>query len=125
MHAQPAPFEIVEADGTRVASNGAASLTILADLAGQGRLFRRRAQKGLNVKPAGEIAVPMLNQLCGELVANLSMPGDQVVARIRAIAEAVQPEPPKNVEWAVAEIDGLRVYSDGRDVIVTRADITP
>lgn len=88
-------------------------------------MFRRRAQKGLSVKPAGEIAVPLLNQLCGELVADMSLPGHLVAERIRAIANAVQPEPPKNVEWVVAEIDGLRVYFDGRDVLVSRADITP
>lgn len=122
---QPAPFEIAESDGVRVASNGAATLTVLADLAGTGRLFRRRAQKGINVKPAAEAAIPLLNQLAGELLADLSLPGHVVAERIRAIADAVQPEPPKNVEWAVAEVDGLRVYFDGCDVVVTRADLTP
>ncbi len=29
------------------------------------------------------------------------------------------------VEWAVAELDGVRVYFDGRDVIVTRKDLRP
>lgn len=29
------------------------------------------------------------------------------------------------VEWAVAELDGVRVYFDGTNVVVTRRDLTP
>lgn len=29
------------------------------------------------------------------------------------------------VEWAVAELDGVRAYFDGANVVVTRADLTP
>jgi hypothetical protein len=29
------------------------------------------------------------------------------------------------VEWAVAELDGVRVYLDGATVVVTRADLNP
>jgi len=32
---------------------------------------------------------------------------------------------PQNVEWAVAELDGVRVYMDGEHVIVTRKDLQP
>lgn len=79
---QPAPFEIAEAEGARVATNGQATMQIHADEGG--RIFRRRAQK-LNVRN-------------GETAA---------------------------VEWAVAELDGVRVYFDGTNVVVTRRDLTP
>lgn len=29
------------------------------------------------------------------------------------------------VEWAVAELDGVRVYFDGTNVVVTRRDLMP
>ena len=29
------------------------------------------------------------------------------------------------VEWAVAELDGVRVYFDGTNVVVTRRDLNP
>lgn len=29
------------------------------------------------------------------------------------------------VEWAVAELDGVRVYFDGANVVVTRRDLNP
>jgi hypothetical protein len=44
----PAPFEITQADGTQIASNGAASLTLLD----AGRVFRRRAVKGVGTEQA-------------------------------------------------------------------------
>jgi hypothetical protein len=31
----------------------------------------------------------------------------------------------RTVEWAVAELDGVRVYFDGSKVVVTRRDIYP
>jgi hypothetical protein len=75
------PFDITEGpDGQRTASNGAHALQLL-DAAG--RLFRRRAVKGLG---SGQ-------------------------ARL--------------VEWAVAELHGVRVYFDGAHVVVTTRDITP
>lgn len=78
---QPVPFEIVERDGARVATNGLATMQI--DVVEGGRIFRRRAQK-LNVR------------------------GDTA-----------------SVEWAVAELDGVRVYFDGQNVVVTRRDLMP
>jgi len=123
------PFEIVDADGgAKVASNGRVSLTVLPDVQADGgvRLFKRRAIKGINVRPAGEVALPLLNQLAGELVADLGMPSFAVADRLRAIADQVVPTPPQRVEWVVAEVDGrLRVYFDGDRVIVTGLDLNP
>lgn len=119
---QPIPFEIIEHDGVRVASNGTASLSLLD--AG-GLLFRRRGVRGLQTSPPAEILIPQLNQLAGELLANPGTTAEQAVGRVLAIAGTVRTEDPQRSEWAVAELDGVRVYCDGVNVIVTRQDLTP
>lgn len=120
--AQPTPFEIVEHGGVRVASNGVASLSLLD--AG-GLLFRRRGVRGLQTAPAAEVLIPQLNQLAGELLANPETTAAEAVARVMAIAGTVRFAEPEHSEWAVAELDGVRVYHDGSNVIVTREDLTP
>lgn len=80
MAPDPVPFEIVQQDGARVASNGLASLSLLD--AG-GRVFKRRAVKGAGTEQA------------------------------------------RRVEWAVAELNGVRVYFDGTHVMVTTQDLMP
>lgn len=47
-----------------------------------------------------------------------------VVFRRRAIKN-VGTEGAVAVEWAVAELDGVRAYFNGTDVIVTRKDLQP
>lgn len=80
--AGPTPFDLVESEaGARVLTNGNASLSLLD--VGAGRVFRRRAVKGLGGSA------------------------------------------PQRVEWAVAELDGVRVYFDGTHVIVSRQDLMP
>lgn len=49
---------------------------------------------------------------------------DGRVFRRRGVKGIGGPEP-QPVEWAVAELDGVRVYFDGVAVIVTRADLNP
>lgn len=123
MLAQPLPFEIaVAGDGHRVASNGEATLSVMEP---EAKLWKRRAQKGLALKPPAEIVIPLLNQLAGELLASPHMPAHEVAERVRAIAGQAQPVPPRNVEWAVAELDGVRCYFDGRAAILTRLDLAP
>lgn len=120
---QPPAFEIVEAGpGHRVASNGALSLSLLAE---GGRLFRRRGVVGLASKPAGELVLPQLNALAGELLANPTMPADEMIGRLLALAGLVPVTKPRRIEWAVAELDGVRVYTDGAAVIVTKQDLMP
>lgn len=46
------------------------------------------------------------------------------VFRRRAV-KGVGTEQARNVEWAVAELDGVRVYFDGVNVVVTRQDLMP
>lgn len=57
--------------------------TITVSLHGAGRMFKRRAIKGIGSAASHEVC------------------------------------------WLVAEIDGVRVYQNGNQVIVSRADLTP
>jgi hypothetical protein len=123
MSDKPVPFEIVSTDtGMRVACNGSLRLTLPET---DGRLFRRRGIKGLATKAAGETLLPLLNQFAGELVAQPDMPPGAVVARLMALAGTVHATEPEQVEWAVAELDGVRVYVGGMDIVVTRQDLQP
>lgn len=122
MAQHPVPFEIVEHDGIRVASNGTLRLTLLDPA---GRLFRRRGLKGLALKPPGEVLLPQLNALAGELLARPDMPADEVVGRLLALAGLVPTAEPQRQEWAVAELDGVRVYTDGANVVVSKRDLEP
>lgn len=123
MAADPAPFEITTTPaGQRVAANGVNTLTVFEP---EAKLFRRRAVKTQRGSPPAEAALPLLNQLAGELLAAPTMPVADVQARLAAIAGAITPPPQQRIEWAVAELDGVRVYFDGTHVIVTREDMTP
>lgn len=125
--AQPVPFEIAEhvtAEGApiRIASNGGLRLTLLdAD----GKLCRRRGVSGLALKPAAELLLPQVNALAGELLARPDMPAQEAVGRLLALAGQVPTAEPQRHEWALAELDGVRVYTNGVDVIVTRQDLQP
>ena len=121
--AQPEPFTIVNADGVSVGSNGRATLTVYP---GEGaRLFARRAVKTVRTPPAAEGVLPQLNQLAGELLANPAMPPAEVAARLQHLAAAVVPPAAQHVEWVVGELDGVRVYSDGVNAILTRKEMMP
>lgn len=78
--AEPTPFEITRDGDAQIATNGQQSLSLL-DAAG--RVFRRRAFKGVGTDKT------------------------------------------QRVEWVVAELNGVRVYFDGVNVIVTTQDLTP
>lgn len=122
MSTQPIPFEIVQQDGVSVASNGSIRLSMLdAD----GRLFKRRGVSGLAIKPAAEVLIPQLNALAGELLAKPDTPATEARARLLAIAGLVNTAEPQQHEWAVAELDGVRVYTDGANVVVTKQDLMP
>jgi hypothetical protein len=118
---KPVPFEIVTTpEGMRVASNGTLRMSLIEQ---DGRLFRRRGIKGLQTQAAGETLLPLLNQFAGELVAQPDMAPGAVVARLMALAGTVHTTEPQHVEWAVAELDGVRVYVGGMDVVVTRQNL--
>lgn len=121
---QPVPFEIVEQEvegGTvRQASNGTLRVTVFGKDA---QLFRRRAISGLATKPAAELILPLVNQLAGDLLADLSMPAEQVAARLLALAGQVPLAKPRNSEWVVAKLGEIFVTTDGADVFVTEQDL--
>lgn len=43
----------------------------------------------------------------------------------RRAVKGVGTEQARNVEWAVAELDGVRVYFDGVNVVVSKQDLMP
>lgn len=122
MAEQPIPFEIVEQDGVRVASNGRLRLSVL-DHGGQ--IMRRRGVTGLSAKPAAELLIPRLNELAGELLARPDTPAQEAVGKLLAIAGLVPMAEPQRHEWAVATLDGVHVYTDGINVVITRKELLP
>ncbi len=119
----PVPFEIIEQDkGMRVASNGTLRMMVLG---AEGKLFRRRAITGIQAKPAAEMLIPLLNGLATDLLAQPDMPAQEAVSRLLALAGLVPITEPKRQEWAVAELNGVRVYTDGANVVVTTQEMTP
>ena len=120
---QPVPFEIVRGDdGLQVASNG--RLRVVVPDAG-GKLFRRRGMRGLALKPPAEQLIPQLNALTGELLQRPDMPAQEAVGRLLALAGMVPTTEPRRIEWLVGELNGVRVYTDGENVILTTQDMTP
>lgn len=118
---EPIPFEIVEQDGLKVATNGALRLTVLDG----GAIKRRRGVSGLATKPAAEVLLPHLNALAGELLQRPDMPAAEAVGRVIALAGLVPTSEPKRIEWAVAELEGVKVYTDGQNVVVTTKELMP
>lgn len=59
----------------------------------------------------------------GQITVCLAEPDGRIFRR-RAIKAVGTPEA-HQVDWAVAELDGVRVYVDGGNVIVTRRDMYP
>jgi hypothetical protein len=118
---QPTPFNIVRRDGLPdVATNGACSL-VCPDAGGVIRL--RRGIRGAFGAPAAEKILPHLNQLATELLSNSAMSPADVAARLHALQLVCMPDPLPNIEWAYAELDGVRVYTNGQTVILTRQDL--
>lgn len=119
----PVPFEIVERDGAKHASNGALTVTVLdAD----GKLFRRRAIKADPSPPPAEGVLPRLNELAGTLLEQADMPPEEIARRLMDIAQSLTaPKHMQRIEWAVARLGDVSVYVDGQNVIVTRNDLFP
>ena len=122
MKSDPVPFELGQRDGAHYASNGTTTLYVMAE---GGTVKRRRGIKGISPRPPAEVVLAMLNELAGDLLARLDMPADELAARVAVIGAMAQVAPPERSEWAVAELDGVRVYVDAGTVIVTRQDLMP
>lgn len=118
---RPAPFVIVRNAGEPpAASNGTTCLTCL-DPGGVIKL--RRGIRGAFGGPLAERMLPQLNSLAGELLQRQDMPAEELAARLHQLQMACRPVPPQHIEWAYAELDGVRVYFDGESVVVTRQDL--
>jgi hypothetical protein len=120
---QPVPWEVTRRNGMAIASNGG-TMVVLQD-AEAGRLFVRRAIKGLSMGAAADRVLPKLNELAGELLQRMEMPAHELAARLQALAGLAHVGPPQHVEWAVVEMNGVRVYCNGAEVLVTEQDLTP
>lgn len=77
----PRPFEIVEQDGMKIATDGTRQVVLVEGTEGQ--MFKRRA-----IKRVGS-------------------------------------SDPERVEWCVVELNGVRVYVSGSDVVVSTRDLQP
>ena len=118
---QPTPFTMVRQEGIPdAASNGQVCLMCL-DEGGVTKL--RRGMQVTTQGPLAEKMLPHLNQLAGELLANPQLQSYEVAARLHALQLACLPPVTKTAEWAFAELDGVRVYTDGKLIYLTRRDL--
>lgn len=121
----PVPFEIVQGDGVRVASDGVIRVTVF-DEEGT-KLLKRRAVSVKAGSPPGESALPKLNALASEVLGNPAMTGDEVAKKLRELADSIDTKPqvkPK-AEWVYAKLDDVYVYVSRDGVIVTKKDLIP
>lgn len=119
----PTPWEFARSNEAHVASNGDARLILLDT---DGKIFARRGVKGIGVgSAAAEKVLPKLNELAGEILQRPDMPPAELAERLKALSGLAHVPPPQHVEWAVAELDGVRVYCNGPEIVVTRRDLTP
>lgn len=109
------PFEISRSGAFEVASNGSVSLM----LDGAGSLKRLRAIKGIMKISPQDVVLPKLNDLAGRLL-NETLTVEQVNQELIALAGLIPSRDPERVEWAVAELDGVYVYTDGKTIFVSK-----
>lgn len=115
------PFTLVHREGkTPVASNGTVGLTCPDE---GGVVFLRRGIRVTRAAPLGERVLPLLNELAGQVLADPTMPAHEIRARLHALQLQCVESKQVNVEWAVAELDGVRCYTDGETVLLTRQDL--
>jgi hypothetical protein len=123
-HDPSKPWDIVRLDAVHVAYSATQRL-VLRDVR-SGRIFLRRGLRGIGLGGAAASRVlPQLNALAGELLQRQDMPGDELGERLRGLAALAHVPPPEPVEMAVAELDGVRVYVVGPEIVVTREDLLP
>jgi hypothetical protein len=118
----PVPFEITDMEGGKVASNGV--ITLILEEA-DGRMFKRRAVSGIAMKSPTDVLIPQLNAFQGELLASPDMKPIDAVNRLLAIAGSMPTAEPVKHEWAVVELGDVKVFTDGKHVVVTRRDLQP
>jgi len=115
------PFTLVKKEGSPpVASNGTLALTCPDE---GGVIKLRRGIRTSSQAPLGERMIPFLNELAGLLLEHPAMPAHEIASRLHALQMQCQPPVQENVEWAFAELDGVRCYTDGQVVVLTKQDL--
>jgi hypothetical protein len=118
---QPVPWEFFDGpQGMRVASDGTLRLCVLEP---EGKMFRRRAIVGVPMRCMGDALLPKLNEFAGDILKQPDMPATEAVARLLALAGSIPTAEPTRRECVVAELSGVRVYIEGRDVVLTMRDL--
>ena len=113
---------ITDADGRSHGTDGNITVTLLTP---GGKMFKRRAIKGIMQGTPGDKILPKLNELAGQLLNNLEMDGDTLALRLHALAEMCKVPKPTEVNILVAELMGVKVYQIGHNVIVTDQELYP
>lgn len=111
----PIPFEIIRQNGLEIASNG--SVRVIAE--NGAKIKRLRAIKGIMKLSPTDVLLPKINEFAGRLLKE-QMTAQQAVGELLAIAGMVPTKDPEKVEWAVIELDGVFVYTDGKTTLVTK-----
>lgn len=121
---KPTPFEIVADERCKVGSDGVRTVVLNGTA---GRMFRRRGVKSYSGRPAAEKILPLLNELSGLLVNNITMPAAEVAARLEALRVLADgaARPAEHIEWLVTELNGVYVYTMGNHTIVSTEDLAP
>ncbi|MGL5785162.1 MAG: hypothetical protein ACRCYZ_06915 [Alphaproteobacteria bacterium] len=115
---QPTPFEIVDHDGSKLASDGIATVVVTpAAVAAGAKLMRTRAISGIPTKPVAEILLPVVNEFAGRLLSDPSIDEDSAAETLRAMAGLTRrPDPQRHEALTVDVPAGARLR------ITTRVD---
>ena len=120
----PVPYEIKEIEGAIFASNGTVTITVMSDVEGA-FMRKRRKSPPMSTKPAGEAMLPLINELAGELLNNMAMPGAVLKQKLLDLAVAANGGEQNNrpgAEWCFVELAcGTRIYADEKgNLIITK-----
>lgn len=127
LHQENTPYEIREHEGAIVASNGTISITVMPEVVSAGAFMRkRRSSPPMSTKPAGEAMLPLLNELAGELLKNMDMPGAVLKDKLIELAITANGGEANNkpgAEWCFLELPcGTRVYVDEMGNLIVSKD---
>lgn len=115
---QPVPFTIVRNPGEpEVATNGTVALVVDG-----GIVKLRRGIRTAAAAPLAERLLPQLNALAGDILGK-PMTNEELAARLHAMQVLCAPVEQQNIEWAFGEIKGVRVYTDGKTILLTEKDV--
>jgi hypothetical protein len=114
-------FEIDTEDGMLVGSNGDATVSLFVSEGG--KVFRRRSERQPEGLPVAGSLRPKVTALAEEMLARGDMPAAEIIDKLQDLAKQAKPPRVERIEWLVAELDGVRAYFDGANVILTKQDL--